>query len=697
MERVLKKIINTCSAQAINNGLVMATPLLMIGSFALIFKSLSFGFYQTFITSFADGFFWDFFTFIHQVTFGVLSLFTVFSISISYARTQSYRFDFATGSISSSLGCYAIFTGLFSSDFNISSFGADGLFTAIFCAICGSMLFFKIISYEKIAVRFYTVGADSNFNHALSVIIPSFIIFVLAFLLNQVISLLFGVSGLEAMFHKVLVAFVNSISNDIIQALLYALLTGLLWFFGIHGANLFNPVLGGVLFGEQTGGIINKTFLDVFVYPGGSGAALCLLIAVLLFAKEKNTRRLAKISAIPTFFNINELMVFGLPILYNPYFLVPFLIVPMISTLVSYFAVSSGLVPIITDSTVEWVMPVLFGGYQATGSVRGILLQIVNIVIGVFIYRWFLIRCEKVISENSQRHLNALVDIVKKTERTGKSVSLLEQKGIIGVTARSLAEDLRYILLNRGDADANIRALQLYYQPQYDNNHKNTGAEALLRWNHPRFNMIYPPLVITLAKEIQLLDKLEHFIFETACRDIVRLKSENIPLQKISVNATAASLQNEAFFPFIEGLLATYPDIVNVMEIELTEQMSFVLSETVNAQMIAIKESGIQFAVDDFAMGHTSIKYLQSDLFDLVKLDGSLVNDMMGNVRSEEIIASIVSLSNAIGFRVLAECVETKEQVEKLASMGCFIYQGYYFSPPISLEAYIRRMKQEQA
>jgi len=694
MDKLIKKINGTASAQAIQQGLVMAIPLLMIGSFALIFKSLPFTFYQKFIITFANGFFVDFFTFINQVTFGIISLFTVFSVSIRYAQIKSTKLNLLAGALSSALGGYVIFIGLFEDDFSTASFGANGLFTAIFCAVCGSMLFFKILSYERIAVRFYTVGADSNFNRTLSVIIPSAIVLIFAFLINHIISSLFGVAGFEAMFHTTLIAFVNSISNDVVQALLYALLTGLLWFFGIHGANLFNPVLGSALFGDQTGGIINKTFIDVFIFPGGSGATIALLIAVLLSAREKNAVKLAKISIIPAFFNINELMIYGLPILYNPYFLAPFLMVPMVTTIVSYLAVSSGFVPLPINNSVEWVTPILFGGYQATGSVMGSLLQIINIAIGVFIYRWFLRRCETALDENRQYNLNLLIDVVKKSEKTGKSIYLLDQKGIIGVTARVLAEDLRHILLKKDGVDAS--ALQLYYQPQYDNRNKCTGAEALLRWNHPHFHMIYPPLIIMLAREIQLLNELERYIFETACHDIARFKSENISQQRISVNATAVSLQDTDFFAFIKDLISRYPEINGVLEIELTEQMSFILSETVNTQMTAIKEAGIQFAIDDFSMGHTSIKYLQSDLFDLVKLDGSLILDMMENTRSEEIISSIISLSQSIGFRIIAECVETKEQIEKLESLGCFVYQGYYFSPPLPLKEYLQRMKKEQ-
>lgn len=289
-----------------------------------------------------------------------------------------------------------------------------------------------------------------------------------------------------------------------------------------------------------------------------------------------------------------------------------------------------------------------------------------------------------------QRDLNALIDVVKEAERTGEGIILLNQKGNIGATACILAEDLRFVLRSQS------KSLQLYYQPQYNNHNKNVGAEALLRWDHPRFHMIYPPLIIMLAKELQLLDQVERHVFETASGDIVRLKNEGINPGNISVNITAASLQDKNFADYILGLSERYPEIIDVMDIELTEQMSFLLGDTVKEQMEEIKKTGLMFAIDDFSMGYTSIKYLQSDLFDLVKLDGSIVEDMMEDPRSEEIISSIISLSRSIGFRVMAECVETKEEVEKLEQLGCYLYQGYYFSRPLPLDDFIARLKGEQ-
>ncbi len=336
------------------------------------------------------------------------------------------------------------------------------------------------------------------------------------------------------------------------------------------------------------------------------------------------------------------------------------------------------------DNAVEWVTPVLIGGYQATGSIAGSLLQLFNIGVGVFIYRWFLIRFERAQEENKKRNMEQLVETIKTSEKSGAPLSLLNQKGNVGAVARILAEDLNFLL-----SGETTDSFALFVQPQCNIAGRCTGAETLFRWDHPQFGMLYPPLVFMIAKEAGLLDKLERHIFEIACKSIKTLRENGACPEKVSVNLTAASFQNPEFFVFIEDLVSRNPEVAGILDVELTEQMSFHFSKTVENTIRQVRETGISFCVDDFSMGHTSIKYLQSDLFDAVKLDGSIVGDMIENERSLEIISSLLNLSRSIGFSVVAECVETKEQTEALESLGCEFFQGYYYSRPLKIEDFI--------
>ncbi|MGD9560316.1 MAG: EAL domain-containing protein, partial [Oscillospiraceae bacterium] len=491
----------------------------------------------------------------------------------------------------------------------------------------------------------------------------------------------FGVTGFEDLFHRAMDGFFGLFTDGSVKSILFVFITNFLWFFGVHGSNVLEGVAQSIFHNPETiastAPFLTKPAIDVFILMGGCGTTISLLVAILLFGKQKNNRSLAKMAAIPMLFNVNELMVFGLPIVFNAVFFIPFLLVPLVCVGTTALAITTGLVPPPMNQ-VEWVMPIFVNGYQATGSIRGALLQVVNILVGALIYRFFLVRYEVRTNERMLGNLATLVGELKKSEDAGEPLVLLELKGPVGGVSKMLAADLSHVM-RRPDS------LRLFYQPQYNSDGQCVGAEALLRWEHPICGMIYPPLLIGLAGEMGLLNALEREIFRIAAEDITAMHKENICPGSVSVNVTAATLKDPTFVAYLKELLAAHPDVKDTLCIELTEQMSFILSETVKDRLKAVHEMGIRFAVDDFSMGHTSVKYLQSNLFDVVKLDGSLVSDMMVNERSAEIVQSIVKMGQSMGFEVLAEYVETEAQRDKLKELGCHLYQGYLYSPAIPL------------
>lgn len=227
-------------------------------------------------------------------------------------------------------------------------------------------------------------------------------------------------------------------------------------------------------------------------------------------------------------------------------------------------------------------------------------------------------------------------------------------------------------------------------QPQFDNTGKCIGAESLLRWNHEKYGIIYPPLVVHLAKESGRLYELETAIIEKSVQDSVEIKKVYGESFKLSVNITVSSLNDKRLLPFLKGLCEKYPFKPGSVCIEITEETALETTEKTSELMKTIKDMGFTFALDDFSMGHTSLQYLQYNQFDLVKLDGNLVKSLLGNVRTKEIINSIVYLSNSLGFRVLAEFVETTKQKEALESIGVKLYQGYLYSPAIDKTSFLK-------
>lgn len=154
---------------------------------------------------------------------------------------------------------------------------------------------------------------------------------------------------------------------------------------------------------------------------------------------------------------------------------------------------------------------------------------------------------------------------------------------------------------------------------------------------------------------------------------------------KISINVTGGTIQSDDFEQFLKRMRERYPQHCAHICIEITEQAALQINEKLIERLTRIRELGFGLAIDDFSMGSTSIKYLQTNLFQLIKLDGSLSRDVMNNTRSRSIISSITKLSRDFEIRVLAEYVETEEQRKILEDAGCCWYQGYLYSPAVPL------------
>lgn len=190
--------------------------------------------------------------------------------------------------------------------------------------------------------------------------------------------------------------------------LLYVFLSTFVFIFGIHGAFVFGAISGPILLtslqqnveaigaGAAAPNIVTQPFLDAYVYMGGGGTMICLVIAVLLFSKRQDQRMIAKLGGVSSLFNISEPMMFGLPIVFNPVYAIPFCIVPMVSTILAYLATSLHLVNP-TYILIPWVTPPVLSGYLATaGDFRAALLQIVIIIIGTLIYIPFVLFSNKI-------------------------------------------------------------------------------------------------------------------------------------------------------------------------------------------------------------------------------------------------------------------------------------------------------------
>ncbi|MDR0821674.1 MAG: EAL domain-containing protein [Oscillospiraceae bacterium] len=220
-------------------------------------------------------------------------------------------------------------------------------------------------------------------------------------------------------------------------------------------------------------------------------------------------------------------------------------------------------------------------------------------------------------------------------------------------------------------------------------NGKLFGCEILLRYWHKRYGSIPPYAILTISEEAGSDDKLNEWIFATALDDCKRIFDCGFTDLVISINISPVQLKNETIFNILEEKLREHKMNPDLIEIELTENISIEESDEINKVFARLKSIGVRLAIDDFGMGHTSLTYLRSYDFDTVKLDGILIEDIHKNESSANIVKSVIDLANSLDIHVVAECVENIEQIDKLNELGCHIYQGYYYSKPLQLDQFL--------
>ncbi len=250
------------------------------------------------------------------------------------------------------------------------------------------------------------------------------------------------------------------------------------------------------------------------------------------------------------------------------------------------------------------------------------------------------------------------------------------------VTARATLEfDLRQGL-QQGE-------FHLYYQSQVDQQGRTTGAEALLRWQHPRRGLVLPAQFIPLAEETGLILPLGHWVLEAACKQLVAWAAEAETAHlTLAINVSARQFHRPDFVGQVLDVIRRTGADPRKLKLELTESMLLDDVEDVIAKMTALKGKGVGFALDDFGTGYSSLSYLKRLPLDQLKIDQSFVRDILIDPSDAAIARTIVALARSMGMGVIAEGVETEAQRDALAENGCQAYQGYLFSHPLPLAAF---------
>lgn len=248
-------------------------------------------------------------------------------------------------------------------------------------------------------------------------------------------------------------------------------------------------------------------------------------------------------------------------------------------------------------------------------------------------------------------------------------------------------EQFKDMLYNRKFIEENIqtaidsRQLKMYLQPKYSIN-RNTiiGAEALIRWDHPEKGMIFPNQFIPIIEENGFIKQVDYYIWKEACRFIRKCIDSGITDCPVSVNVSRVHLQDDECIYVLSNLVNEYEIPKRLLELEITETVN---DQQVSMKAFQLKEEGYTLLMDDFGSGYSSLNILLETPFDVIKLDKKFMDNMMVSPKGRLILEQVVLMSDKLQLGILAEGVETREQVTLLKNIGCDQVQGYYYAKPM--------------
>ncbi len=231
--------------------------------------------------------------------------------------------------------------------------------------------------------------------------------------------------------------------------------------------------------------------------------------------------------------------------------------------------------------------------------------------------------------------------------------------------------------------------LSLHYQPQVDlKTGKLTGMEALARWHHPELGNVSPAEFIPVAEETGLILPIGEWVLREACRQIKAWHDTGFHKLQVAVNISGKQLRQKDFPDLVQRVLKDTGLRAVYLDLELTESLLMVDTRETAEIMHALHATGVSFSVDDFGTGYSSLAYLKRFPIDVLKIDRSFVRDIASDPNDVAIVKTVIAMAHTLGMRVIAEGVETHEQLQFLRGQGCDGSQGYYCSMPLSAQEF---------
>ncbi|MBJ2236691.1 PTS sugar transporter subunit IIC/EAL domain-containing protein [Pseudomonas fluorescens] len=481
------------------------------------------------------------------------------------------------------------------------------------------------------------------------------------------------------------------------SGLFVTLMNSLLWFFGIHGVYAMQPLfdaldqavaLNGAALaaGEPVLYLLNNGLLGSFAFIGGSGATLCLLLAILLFSKSQSMRLLAVASLPLSLFNVSEVLLFGLPIILNPRLFIPFLLVPAFNAMVALMVVQLGWVSPAVAS-VPFTAPVLLNAYLSThGDVAAVVLQIVLLGAGTLVYAPYVRAIHRQSSDGGTVYLKSLDMTFRGLEEKGR---LLEFDPVLAThqtLARQAAE------LNRIQQISDYE-FYLEFQPQISTRTGLcTGCEALMRARDSQGTVHSPWEFLQWLAHARLMPDVDVWVASQAVRQYQKWQKVGFELP-MTINISSTTLKDAAYGDRLVEILRQARGQVSV---EITEDALVSDIPATRQTIQKLQAMGAKVYLDDFGTGFSALSYLHQFPVDFIKIDRSFVV-AQHDPKGAQVLTGMLRFCEALDLGVVVEGVETAEQLAFLSNGPELFIQGWYFSKALPGDQLPRFVRERRA
>lgn len=474
----------------------------------------------------------------------------------------------------------------------------------------------------------------------------------------------------------------------------FVLVNQLLWTVGINGGQWLLHLAGQgselLATGTQWHAPHQASlmFLNTYAHLGGAGATWGLIVCTLLRARDPALRRLAWYSVLPALLNVNELLLFGLPLILSRTLFLPFVLAPLAACLVAELAVYLQCLPL-EGAALTWSTPALLSGYLSSGGWQGVAVQAAGVGLSALVYAPFVRRFEQRRAARLAAHFREALSTLQGVTQTAVQPRVLARADAVGAVARSLHADF--------EADLGGPRVYLAYQPQHDRDGRLVGAEALLRWTHAVHGPISPAVIIKIAEESSLILEIGRWTLNQAARDMRAWRDLGHRGFHVGVNMSPLQLEDPAWSRQVGLVLQAHGLAAHDLELEVTEGQALASTAQTDRSLAELNAQGLLLSMDDFGMGSTSLLYMHRFKLHTIKLDGSLTREVCRNVVDRDIISCVCRLGHSQGVEVVAEYVETPEQRQALLALGCDRFQGWLYSPALPANEFLAYLVRQRS